>query len=65
MTHLNDPFGIKMLTRLRLGFSYLCEHKFNNGFKENLNSLVPVVLKLKPKHTISCCATLIQTEPPL
>ena len=37
--YLNDPFGIKMLARLRLGFSYLCEHELTNGFKENLNSL--------------------------
>ena len=28
-----------MLARLRLGFSYLCEHELTNGFKENLNLL--------------------------
>ena len=37
--NINDPFETKMLTRLRLGFSYLCEHKFGHGFKDTLNLL--------------------------
>ena len=28
-----------MLTRLRLGFSHLCGHKFRHGFREILNPL--------------------------
>ena len=32
-----DPFGIIMLTRLRLGFSHLLAHKFIHGFKDMLN----------------------------
>ena len=35
--NINDPLGIKMLTRLRLGFSHLREHKFAHGFKDTLN----------------------------
>ena len=46
--NINDPFGIKMVTRLRLGFSH---------------DLCPIALKLKPQHTISCAAiSVIQTE---
>ena len=26
--NINDAIGIKLITRLRLGFSHLCEHKF-------------------------------------
>ena len=37
--NVNDPFGIKMLTRLTQGFSHLREHKFRHGFKNALNSL--------------------------
>ena len=30
--HICDPFGVKLLTRLRLQFSHLNEHKFRHGF---------------------------------
>ena len=35
----DDLFRIKMLTRLRLGFSHLREHKIRHGFKDALNPL--------------------------
>ena len=31
--------GIKFLTRLRLGLSHLCEHKFKHSFQDSLNPL--------------------------
>ena len=31
------PKGLKFLTRLRLGFSHLREHKFNHNFKDTIN----------------------------
>ena len=34
-----DPLGIKLLTRLRLGFSHLSEHKFRHNFADSLNPL--------------------------
>ena len=34
-----DPIGLKLLTRLRLGFSHLNEHKFRHDFQECLNPL--------------------------
>ena len=34
-----DPPGLKLLTRLRLGFSHLNEHKFRHNFQECLNPL--------------------------
>ena len=39
-THkISDPLGIKLLTRLRLGFSHLSEHKFRYNFADSLNML--------------------------
>ena len=35
--NINDTLGIKMLTKLRLGFSHLCEPKFIHGFTDTLN----------------------------
>ena len=34
-----DPIGLKLLTRLRLGFSHLNEHKFRHDFQDYLNPL--------------------------
>ena len=34
-----DPLGVKLLTRLRLEFSHLNEHKFRHCFKDTLNPL--------------------------
>ena len=39
MFNVNDPEGVKYVTRLRLCFSHLNEHKFRHGFLDNLNSL--------------------------
>ena len=39
-THkIYDLLGIKLLTRLRLGFSHLSEHKFRHNFADSLNPL--------------------------
>ena len=35
----HNPRGVKLLTRLRLGLSYLCEHKFKHGFQDSLNPI--------------------------
>ena len=34
-----DPLGVRLLNRLRLGFSYLREHKFRHNFADTLNPL--------------------------
>ena len=31
-----NPYGIKLLTRLRLGLSHLNEHKFKHGFNDTI-----------------------------
>ena len=39
--NINDSVGFKLLTRLRLGFSHLRDHKFRHGFRDILNPLCP------------------------
>ena len=34
-----NPKGIQLLTRLRAGLSYLCEHKFIHSFQDALNPI--------------------------
>ena len=34
-----DPLGVKLLTRLRLQFSHLNEHKFRHGFGDTINAM--------------------------
>ena len=36
---VHDPIGIKMITRLRLRFSHLREHKFRHNFLDTINPL--------------------------
>ena len=35
---IHDPLGVKHLTRLRLQFSHLNEHKFRHGFEDTINA---------------------------
>ena len=43
----HNPKRVKLLTRLRLGLSHLCEHKFKHSFQDSLNLTVAVVMILK------------------
>ena len=44
---MNDSLGIILLTRMRLGFSQLHEHKFGQGFRDTSNP--PCPCSFKPK----------------
>ena len=35
----HNPKGIKLLSRIRLGLSHLCEHKFKHSFQDTLNPI--------------------------
>ena len=37
--NIHKPYGIKLLTRLRLGLSHLRDHKFRHCFQDTLNPL--------------------------
>ena len=34
-----NPYGIKLLTTLRLGLSHFNEHKFKHGFNDTINRI--------------------------
>ena len=37
--NINNPLGLKLLTRLRIGFSHLKEHKFKHNFQDSVDPL--------------------------
>ena len=37
MFNCHNPSGIKLITRLKLGFRNLSEHKFRENFQDTLN----------------------------
>ena len=37
--NIHDTLGIKLITRLRLSFSHLHEHKFRHNFRDTLNPM--------------------------
>ena len=43
--NINDSVVVKLLTRLRLGFSHLREHKVRHGFRDILNPLCPCTIE--------------------
>ena len=45
--NVNDPEGVKYLTRLRLRFSHWNEHKFRHGFLDTLNPLCNCSLEVE------------------
>ena len=42
-----DPQGLKLLTRLRLGFSHLKEHRFRHNFQECMNPVCSCSLQIE------------------
>ena len=47
--NIHDPLGIKLLTRLRLEFSQLRDHKFRHNFQDTLNPMC--TCSLEPENT--------------
>ena len=62
-----DPLGVRLLNRLRLGFSHLREHKFRHNFADTLNPLCSCSLEtedteyyfLRCQNNLSLCTTLM------
>ena len=54
-----NPKGIKLITKLRVGFSHLRDHKFKHSFHDCLNHIAAVVLKSKQLFII--CFTVPTT----
>ena len=45
--NVHDPVGLKLLTRLRVNFSHLREHKFRHNFRDTLNPLCSCSLEIE------------------
>ena len=45
--NIHNPNSLKLLTKLRLGLSQLNEHKFNQNFKDGVNSLCSCSLEVE------------------
>ena len=59
----HHPVGVKLLVRLRLGFSHLREHKFRHNFHDTLNPLCSC--SLEPETTsnyLLCCHNFYSTR---
>ena len=53
---IHHPVGVKLLVRLRLGFSHLREHKFRHNFHDTLNPLCSCSLEPETtSHYHLCC----------
>ena len=50
------PVDVKLLVRLRFGFSHLCEHKFRLNFQDTLNPLCSCSPESeRTSHYLLCC----------
>ena len=54
---IHHHVGVRLLVRLRLGFSHLREHKFRHNFHDTLNPLFLAATSLKQFHTTFCAVT--------
>ena len=45
--NIHNPLGLKLLTRLRVNFSHLREHKFRHNFLDTLNPLCSCSLEIE------------------
>ena len=55
--NINNPMGLKYLTRLRLVFSHLKEHKFKHNFQDSVDSLCSCGIETEStKHFLLHCA---------
>ena len=56
---IHDPIGVKLLTRLRLKFSHLNEHKFRHNFKDTVVTMFDCGTETETtEHFFLCCPLL-------
>ena len=56
-----DPVGLKLLTRLRLGFSHLNEHRFRHNFQDCINPVCSCSLDIEDTtHYLLHCHHFVQ-----
>ena len=52
---INNPYGLKLLTRLRLGLSHLRYHKFRHNFQDCINPICACGLLETTTHFLHHC----------
>ena len=57
--NIQNPSGIKLLIRLRLGLSHLNEHKFNHNFDDCVNPFCTCSLEPESTSHFFCTAIII------
>ena len=60
---IHQPVGVKLLVRLRIGFSHLRKHTFRYNFDDTRNLLCSCSLKLgTTSHYLLCCDNFSSTR---
>ena len=66
MYGIDDPFGVRLINRLRLGFSHLREHKFKYNSDDTLNPLCSCTLETeKTEYSFYAAKTIYLLAQPL
>ena len=60
--NINNPSGLKLLTRLRLDLSHRNEHRSNHNFQNCINLLCSCILEIESTSHFYCTATIIPTS---
>ena len=56
---INNPYDLKLLTRLRLGLSDLCHNKFRHNFQDCINAICGCGLEIETTtHLLLHCPLL-------
>ena len=54
--NIHNPLGVKYLTRLRIGFTHLKEHKFKNNFEDSIDPMCSCSSGIETIHFFLHCA---------
>ena len=60
-----DIYGIKLLTRLRVGLSHLKEHKCIHNFHDTINPLCSCSLEIESTSLFFCAAKILSSHKPI
>ena len=63
MYGIYDPFGVRLINRLRLGFNHLQEHKFRHNFADIVNPLCSRTLETEnTEHFVLHCQSKVSAS---
>ena len=62
--NIHNPLGVKYLTRLRIGFSHLKEHKFKHNLQDSIDPMSSCSSGIETIHFFSIAQILILKDKP-